>query len=368
VARTAYWVLREEAATTPGRAGESRPRGAGMTASRTSRVTGRGVPARDVPARSGSTRSAPAGTSGRQPAGRGAAAVPSFPRRPARRAVGAGDGIGGPGEREPIRPVFAKGGARRASRVGAKSVGTGARAGRPASAVVAGGSPAGSAAATRAGKGRGATRRPVPDVVTEELRVVSGTKVAAHLAPRLSDAARAYEADRYREAIAILRGLVRIAPDAPSVRELYGLSLYRIGRWKDALRELRAFQELTASLDQHPVAADCERALGRHDRVEELWAELRRTGVSSDLLAEGRLVMAGSLADRGEIARAIELLAPAASSDLRHPEMRHVRQWYALADLYERAGDLPQARELFRRVVRADAELSDAPERLAGLR
>jgi tetratricopeptide (TPR) repeat protein len=197
---------------------------------------------------------------------------------------------------------------------------------------------------------------------------VGGTKVASHLAPRLGEAARAYEGDRYREAIAILRAMVRIAPDAPSVRELYGLSLYRIGRWKDALRELRAFHELTGSMDQHPVIADCERALGRHERVEELWAELRRAGVSSDLLAEGRLVMAGSLADRGEIADAIALLAPSASRDLRHAETRHVRQWYALADLYERAGDVPQARDLFRRVVREDAELSDAPERLAALR
>ena len=45
----------------------------------------------------------------------------------------------------------------------------------------------------------------------------------------------------------------------------------------------------------------------------------------------------------------------------------HVRVWYALADLYERAGDLPRARELFLRIRRHDAAFADAAERLAAL-
>jgi hypothetical protein len=90
--------------------------------------------------------------------------------------------------------------------------------------------------------------------------------------------------------------------------------------------------------------------------------------VSSDLLAEGRLVEAGSLADRGDVPRAIALLVPSATRSVRRPESRHLRQWYALADLYERVGDMPRARDLFTMVVRSDPELSDAAERLAGLR
>jgi hypothetical protein len=38
-----------------------------------------------------------------------------------------------------------------------------------------------------------------------------------------------------------------------------------------------------------------------------------------------------------------------------------------LADLYERAGDLSHARELFSRVARADPELADVQQRLADL-
>ena len=222
--------------------------------------------------------------------------------------------------------------------------------------------------------GVGAKRRParrpaaVPEEVGDELRAIGGAKLAANLVPKLAEAARAYEHDRYRDALALLRTLAAVAPESPSVRELHGLTLYRLGRWREALRELRVAHELTGSFDQHPVMADCERALGHHDRVETLWTELRQAGVSSDLLAEGRLVEAGSLADRGDVAAAIALLQPAASRSVRRPESRHLRQWYALADLYERAGDVPRARDLFSMVVRTDPELSDAAERLAALR
>ena len=44
-----------------------------------------------------------------------------------------------------------------------------------------------------------------------------------------------------------------------------------------------------------------------------------------------------------------------------------MRQWYLLGDLYERAGDLPRAREYFERVGKADPEAFDVAERLRGL-
>jgi len=188
------------------------------------------------------------------------------------------------------------------------------------------------------------------------------------LAARLADATRAYDRDRYEQALSMLRSLARSAPRSPEVRELFGLTLYRLGRWEDALHELRLFSELSGSVDQLPVLADCERALGHYDAVAALWAELRKAGAGSDVLTEGRLVMAGALADRGRLGEAIALLEPAALREVRKPLDRHIRQWYALADLYERSGDLPRAREMFRRVVDSDPELSDATERLAGLR
>ncbi len=211
-------------------------------------------------------------------------------------------------------------------------------------------------------------RRKLPVDVATELGSAVPARYLARVELRLADASRAYSRDRYPEALSILRELVRTTPKVTAVRELYGLTFYRMGRWKEAIRELNAFYELSGSVDQHPVIADCERALRNHARVTYLWNELRQYGAGSDVLAEGRLVMAGSLADRGNVADAIALLSPSVTRTVRKPLDRHLRQWYALADLYERSGDIPRARELFRKVVDADSELSDALERLAALR
>ena len=208
----------------------------------------------------------------------------------------------------------------------------------------------------------------MPFDVSSELRQVAAPRDIARIELRLADAARAYDRERYSDALPTLRELAKSARGSSAVRELLGLTYYRLGRWKEALAELTEFAELTASVDQHPVMADCERALGHHAAVEELFAELRRTGAGSDVLAEGRLVMAGSLADRGEINAAIELLLPAVNRVVRKPLDRHLRQWYAIADLYERSGDLPRAREYFMKVVAADPEMSNVVERLAALR
>ncbi|HLN07146.1 MAG TPA: hypothetical protein VK217_12760, partial [Acidimicrobiales bacterium] len=96
------------------------------------------------------------------------------------------------------------------------------------------------------------------------------------------------------------------------------------------------------------------------------WDVLRQAGVDRDVLVEGRLVVAGMHADRGDIKGAIALLGPSGKS-LRHPDECHLRQWYALGDLYERAGDLPRARELFARVASFAPDLFDAQDRLAAL-
>jgi predicted TPR repeat methyltransferase len=61
------------------------------------------------------------------------------------------------------------------------------------------------------------------------------------------------------------------------------------------------------------------------------------------------------------------LASAGASKSLRNPSPRHVRQWYLLADLYERAGDVPRAREFFERVQRVDPEAYDVTERLRAL-
>jgi tetratricopeptide (TPR) repeat protein len=108
--------------------------------------------------------------------------------------------------------------------------------------------------------------------------------------------------------------------------------------------------------------------MGHRRRVEVLWKELRAASPSADVLVEGRLVLAENLAEEGKLDEAIAELATAGGArNLRNPGDRHVRQWYVLADLYERAGDVPRARDLFARVAAVDPELADATERLRAL-
>jgi tetratricopeptide (TPR) repeat protein len=201
----------------------------------------------------------------------------------------------------------------------------------------------------------------------DELTDHHGATRAGSLADRLAEASRDYERERYKEARRLLKVLADEAPESPAIQELYGLTLYRQGRWAEALRHLDAYHTLSGEYDQHPVMADCARALGRYKRVDELWDDLRQAAPSAELTTEGRIVAAGAKADRGDVRGAIVLLEGTRVNP-RHPQPHHVRLWYALADLYERAGDIPRARELFRRVAAVDPDAFDVTDRLRALR
>jgi tetratricopeptide (TPR) repeat protein len=209
----------------------------------------------------------------------------------------------------------------------------------------------------------------LPLEVVNELAAAVGSDHAAKLGERMAAAARAYERDRYTEAFRITKNLAEQVPESAAARELHGLVCYRLGRWTQAIGHLEAARRLDDDdTSQLPVMMDCHRALHRHRRVAALWEELRASSPSPDILAEGRMVLASDLADQRKLNAAVEVLATAgAARNLRHPSDRHVRQWYVLADLYERAGDAAHARELFGRVAAADPELADAAERYDAL-
>ena len=206
----------------------------------------------------------------------------------------------------------------------------------------------------------------LPSDVADELGRPGTTSKATRDHERLQEAANAYARERYRDARALLVPLAERTPGASAVRELLGLTNYRMARWRDAIKELEAFAQLTGSVDQHPVLADAHRALGHHDAVERLWDDLRRTGAGVETVIEGRIVLAGSLADRGDAAGAIRVLEQG-PVEVRRAQEHHLRLWYALASTYEKAGDVARARSLFIRIVRADPTFADAELRLDAL-
>jgi thioredoxin-like negative regulator of GroEL len=200
----------------------------------------------------------------------------------------------------------------------------------------------------------------------EELARLAGRK-ARGAQEQLARAAEAFTAGRERDALKLLRPLRDLYPDASAVRELLGLAHYRLGNYAAAAKELDAFVELTDSVEQHPVLMDAMRAMGKYRRVDELWEELAAASPSSALVTEGRIVLAGTRADRGKVRDAIAVL-DRRGADARRVQEHHLRLWYALADLYERAGEIPKARELFLRIRKHDAGFADVAERLAALR
>jgi tetratricopeptide (TPR) repeat protein len=206
----------------------------------------------------------------------------------------------------------------------------------------------------------------LPRAVLEELTGAAGGVPVARLGTRLAEAGHAYDRERFADALRLVRPLVDVAPTSAAVRELHGLSLYRLGRWSQAIRELNVYRDLSGSTDQNPVLMDCYRALRRYREVQTLWDELRRASPSAEAVAEGRIVMAGALADQGDLSSAIRLLDR--SRTVRRPRDHHLRQWYALADLLERAGDIPRARDLFNRLASIEPDAYDTKERLRALR
>jgi len=202
--------------------------------------------------------------------------------------------------------------------------------------------------------------------VREEIVSLGGAKGARYY-DQLMKAADAYSRDHERDALRLLRPLRDALPESPSVRELIGLAQYRLGHYPAASKELEAFVELSSSVEQHPVLMDCYRAQRRWRKVDACWRELTAASPGADVVTEGRIVAAGALADRGRMDEAISLLTRA-DKKVAKPKPYHLRLWYALADLEERAGNVPRARALFDRVRREDAGFADVAERLAGLR
>ena len=211
----------------------------------------------------------------------------------------------------------------------------------------------------------------LPPEVATDIRNAADTATAHHrerLVERAEAAYGAYERGRFSDALRAIKPVADEAPAVAAVRELAGLAAYRTGRWRDAACHLQAFGTLSDSTEHLPVLMDCQRALHKPKKVAELWAELRHSSPEPDVLAEGRIVAAASLADAGDFQGAIAMLATAgASKTLRNPSDRHIRQWYVLGDLYERAGDIPRARDFFDRVLRADPDAYDVAQRLRGL-
>ena len=202
--------------------------------------------------------------------------------------------------------------------------------------------------------------------VAEELARVAAAGRQARYQERLASAAEALDRGRFADARRMVQPVIRDLPDMAFGHEISGLSLYRMGQWRKAAAELETARLLDGSVNHHAVLADCYRAMRRYHEVEQLWRELRAASPAPALLAEGRIVAAGALADQGDLLGALTTMAKALEVP-KKPRDFHLRQWYVLADLLDRSGDVIKARRYFGLVFEADREFADVKERLRTL-
>lgn len=205
--------------------------------------------------------------------------------------------------------------------------------------------------------------KPIDPEVTSELVGALGQQRGARLAERLAQASEALDRERFQEARRITTSISKEAPSVAAVQEVLGLACYRLGKYKQAASALELAQELYPNPSMLPILIDCHRAQSRWTAVDRVWGDLRGASPPHDVMAEGRIVVAGALADRGDLAGAIDLMSKSKKAPKSVRE-HNLRQWYVLADLYDLAGDPINARQWFSKVAQHDPDYEDVKQRL----
>lgn len=205
----------------------------------------------------------------------------------------------------------------------------------------------------------------VEATVGKKIAGIVGDQAAKRLISKLALALDAFEKGRYQDAKRIIIPITRECEGVHLIHEIAGLSLYRLGQWRDAADHLeKARAAMPASTLNHPVLADCYRALMRYEKVDELWKELKDASPDPAIVAEGRIVAASAQADKGDIQNAVRIMQQTKKDPAKVRE-HHLREWYVLADLFDRSGDVINAREWFAKIANNDPDFSDVRERLS---
>jgi tetratricopeptide (TPR) repeat protein len=171
-------------------------------------------------------------------------------------------------------------------------------------------------------------------------------------AAELEEAVAAFVGGRYAKARRHAEEAKALAPRLPAIREVLGLSAYRMGRWEQALSDLRTYRRLSGDTTHLPVEMDILRAPERPAEVEAAYSLLRRLGGSPAALAEGRVVYGSYLLDCDRAREAWALTRPA---NLKaRPAEEELRVWYVAARAAARLGDRPGSRRLYQAIAEAD--------------
>ena len=124
----------------------------------------------------------------------------------------------------------------------------------------------------------------------KRIRSIVGEVPSKRVIERVALALDAFEKGRYAEARRIIVPVTRECEGVEFIHEIAGLSLYRTGSWRDASEHLETARGLSGgSTLNHPMLADCYRALKRYDKVDELWKEIGRAHAELPVTLESRM-------------------------------------------------------------------------------
>ena len=153
----------------------------------------------------------------------------------------------------------------------------------------------------------------------------------------------------HKHALAAVSRAGRIAV----VREIVGITAYRVGDYTMALRELLTHRRMTASNDQLPLIVDSERGLGRPAKGLEIGRSVDRNSLAPQVRVELSIAMSGARLDlaQNDLALAeleIKELNPAKVFDYSAP------LFWAYADTLEVLGRTTEAKKWADLATRAE--------------
>ncbi|MCL1594751.1 MAG: hypothetical protein M3132_10420 [Actinomycetia bacterium] len=192
----------------------------------------------------------------------------------------------------------------------------------------------------------------LPNWVIEGVeRVTPKDRVAATL-EALGAASEALGDGKYQAAVRHGNRAKTLSPQDATIRETIGIAAYRMGDWKTALAELRAYRRIAGETTHLPIEMDVLRAQGRSKDVESAWNELQKRRGHGLVMNEGKIVYASFLLDEDRASEAWAIVDPGRLE--QNPNEGHLRLYYVAARTAAALGDHHKARMLSDAIILED--------------
>lgn len=204
-----------------------------------------------------------------------------------------------------------------------------------------------------------AQRPELPTDVYRDVKGTTGPDVREDVLRALTAAEAALEQGDVQRAVDVLDWARQVAPRSWAVREALGVARYLQGDYGAAQRELQTYRRLTGSQDQNHLLADCARANGRLERAQAEVDAMMEAAVAEERVAEGLMVLAGALRDRGDLHGALAQLRRG-RFERADPALHHLRMAFLASELAEQQGEVAEAARLRAAIAAVDADLLDA--------